>query len=53
MPLTLGMLPPLRSNIDIGETAAIASPEWFGDGKQSHRHESSRTRFSTFSQAVA
>jgi len=37
MPLTFGMLPRLRSNIDIGETDAIASPEWFGERQQPYR----------------
>ena len=37
MPLTFGLLPPLRAEDDWTAYDAIASPEWFGDGCQSSR----------------
>jgi hypothetical protein len=37
MPMTLGSLPPLESDPSWEPRDAIASSEWFGDGKQSFR----------------
>ncbi len=37
MPLAFGTLPPLRIDPSVRDEAAIASPEWFGDGHKAFR----------------
>lgn len=37
MPLTYGLLPPVKPEVLEADSDMIASPEWFGDGHQSFR----------------
>lgn len=53
MPLTFGLLPPLKLDFSAVESDTVASPEWFGDGKQSYRQVLVRRELAEFLAAAS